>query len=141
MNDRPKVGIGVIVTHENKVLWGKRTSELGKGTWCFLGGHLEFGEEINECARREVREEAGVEITNLRPGPVTNDVFHDSGKHYVTIYVISDLESGVPSLVEPDKWETWEWRKWGDFPEPLFVPVKNLLKIEFNPFNMLQYAR
>jgi len=131
----PRVGVGVIVRKENKVLLGYRKSSHGTNTWSFPGGHLEFGEEIEDCARREVKEEVGVNIKNLRRGPFTNDIFKKEGKHYITLYIISDYESGEVNVMEPDKCERWEWFKWGELPHPLFLPVKNLKKMDFNPFN------
>ena len=42
MADRSKVGIGVIVLKDGKVLLGKRKNAHGEGSWSFGGGHLEF---------------------------------------------------------------------------------------------------
>jgi 8-oxo-dGTP diphosphatase len=39
---RPKVGVGIIVLQEGKVLLGKRKNSHGEGTWAFGGGHLEW---------------------------------------------------------------------------------------------------
>ncbi len=134
MNNRPKIGVGVIVIKGNKVLLGKRKNVHGEGTWCFPGGHLEFGEKIEECARREVEEETGIRIKNLRIGPFTNDIFREEGKHYVTLYVISDYDSGEVRVKEPEKCERWEWFEWDKLPSPLFLPIQNLLKQGYNPF-------
>jgi len=134
MSGRPKIGVGVIVTKENKVLLGKRRNAHGEGTWCFPGGHLEFNEEIEECACREVREETGLQIKNLRLGPFTNDIFEREGKHYVTLYVISEHDSGEAEVKEPHKCERWEWFEWGKLPKPLFLPIRNLLKQGYSPF-------
>jgi 8-oxo-dGTP diphosphatase len=39
MGDRPKVGVGVCIVKDNKVLLGKRKNSHGDGTWAFPGGH------------------------------------------------------------------------------------------------------
>jgi 8-oxo-dGTP diphosphatase len=135
MSKLPKVGVGVIVIKENRVLLGKRRSEHGYGTWSFPGGHLEFYEDVEDCARREVMEETGISIRNLRRCAYTNDIFLKEGKHYVTLYVISEYDSGELKVMEPDKCEKWEWFEWSNLPEPLFLPVKNLIKQGFDPFN------
>ena len=134
MEDRPMIGIGVIVIKNNKVLLGKRKNSHGEGTWCFPGGHLEFNEEIEECGKREVLEETGIKIKNIKLGPFTNDIFKKEGKHYVTLFLISDYDSGKVRVMEPDKFEKWEWFEWGKLPKPLFLPIQNLLKQKFNPF-------
>ena len=62
MDKRPKVGVGVIVTKNSRVLLGKRKGAHGEATWCFPGGHLEFREKLEDCAKRETLEETGVKI-------------------------------------------------------------------------------
>ena len=133
-DNRPRVGIGVCVIKDGKVLLGKRKSSHGEGDWNFPGGHLEFGESWEECARRETLEEAGIEIKNIRFGAVTNDIFEKENKHYITIFIVADFDSGEVKVMEPDKCEKWEWFEWGDLPQPIFLPTRNLIKQNFDPF-------
>lgn len=133
MNERPKIGVGVIVLKDNRVLMLKRKNAHGNGSWCFPGGHLEFNEGVEDCAIRETLEETGIRIKNLRFGPFTNDVFKEEGKHYVTLFMIADYDSGEARIIEPEKCDGLEWSEWEKLPEPLFVPVQNLLKSGFNP--------
>ena len=133
--DRPQIGIGVIVRKRDKVLLGLRTSSHGSGTWSFPGGHLEFGEEIEACAIREVREETGALISVIRQGLFTNDIFHEERRHYVTLFVVADYVSGDIEALEPEKCDRWEWFEWKDLPRPLFLPIHNLLKTGFDPFS------
>lgn len=134
MADRPIVGIGVAIRKDGKVLLGKRCGSHGKGVWSFTGGHLEFGESWEDCARRETSEEAGIEIGNIRFGFLTNDVFKDEGRHSVTIFMLADHVSGLPEVMEPDKFEKWEWFAWDELPEPLFLPIRNAIRSGFDPF-------
>lgn len=135
MNERPKVGVGVIVVKDDKVLLGKRKNSHGEGDWSFPGGHLEYNETWEECASREVMEETGIRLKNIRFGAVTNDIFKKEGKHYITIFMLSDYALGEVKVKEPEKCEKWEWFSWGQLPKPLFLPIENLLKKEFNPKN------
>jgi 8-oxo-dGTP diphosphatase len=132
--ERPKIGVGVCIIKDGKVLFGKRKNAHGQGDWCFPGGHLELNENIEDCARREVLEETGLSIKNIRFGPYTNDIFEKEGKHYVTLFVAADYDSGELKLMEPEKCEKWEWFDWEELPQPLFLPLQNLLKIKYNPF-------
>lgn len=134
MENRPRVGVGVAILKNGKVLMGKRKNSHGEGTWCFPGGHLEFGESWEKCALRETEEEVGIKIKNLRFGTVTNDFFKEENKHYITIIMVADYDSGKVTLGEPEKCEKWEWFSWNNLPEPLFVPQQNLIKQKFNPF-------
>jgi len=131
--ERPKVGVGVIVLHNGKVLMGKRKNSHGDHTWNFPGGHLEFNEEIIDCARREVLEETDLEILDPIIGRFTNDIFFEEKKHYITIFVTCSSTGGNPKIMEPDKCEGWNWFDWNDLPKPLFLPIQNLLKQGFVP--------
>ena len=135
MENRPKVGLGVFIQKEGKVLLGKRKGSHDVGAWCFPGGHLEFNETWEECAIRETMEEAGIKIKNIRFLTATNDFFIKDNKHYITIFMVSDYESGEVRIMEPDKCEEWGWFEWVEdkLPKPLAVPQQNLLKIKFDP--------
>lgn len=82
MNSQVRVGIGMLVFKKGKLLLGKRKNSHGEGEYAGLGGHLEFGESIEDCARREAREEAGIEIKNIRFLCLSNIKKYD-GKHYL----------------------------------------------------------
>ncbi len=129
---RPKVGVAVIVVKDSRVLLGKRMNSHGSGTWQFPGGHLEYGEPIEDCAKRELFEETGLTIRNIRSGPYTNDFFKAEQKHYIKLFVIADYDSGVLAVKEPKKCEKWEWFSWSQLPEPKFLPIQNLIKQNFN---------
>lgn len=59
--------------------------------WAFPGGHLEHGESFYECAERETLEETGLRVAGRRVLTVTNDVFEDVGKHYITVFVVCEM--------------------------------------------------
>ncbi len=126
-----RVGVGVFVFKSGKFLMQQRKGAHGAGSWSVPGGHLEFGESFEETARREVEEETGLKIKNVRFGAVTNDHFTDENKHYVTIWMLSDYESGEEYITEPDKCIRQAWHTFDDLPEPLFLPWKELLASDF----------
>lgn len=127
MIQRPLVGVGVLIRKDNKFLLGKRKNSHGSGSWCPPGGHLEFGESFEDCAQREVLEETGLKIKNIKFFALTNDIFPLENKHYITIFMISDYSSGTEQVLEPHKCESWEWFDWDNFPKPLFIPLENLV--------------
>ncbi len=131
MNERPKVGVGVCIVKNGKVLMGKRKNAHGDGTWSFPGGHLEFGESWEECAAREVKEETDLEIQNIKFVGVTNDIFEKEDKHYITIFMIAEIKSGNLRNTEPEKLEKWDWFEWSKLPEPIFIPTRNLINQGF----------
>jgi len=134
MDNRPKVGVSVIIIKNSKVLLGKRKNAHGEGSWSFPGGHLEFNEQVEDCAKREIIEETGIQIKNIRMSTFTNDIFKKEGKHYITLFVLSNYDSGEVKVMEPEKCEKWGWFEWDKLPQPLFIPIQNLLKQNYNPF-------
>ena len=64
--NRPQVGLAVIIAQAERVLMLKRKGAHGEGTWAPPGGHLEFGESLEECAMRETLEETGVVVRDVQ---------------------------------------------------------------------------
>ncbi|HRY59932.1 MAG TPA: NUDIX domain-containing protein [Patescibacteria group bacterium] len=114
-----KVGIGVMIVKDGKVLLGKRKGSHGDGEYAFPGGHFEYGESFENSILREVAEECGIKIKNLRFQMVSNFKNY-MPKHYVHIGFLADWESGDPQLLEPEKCEGWIWYDIDDLPSPLF---------------------
>lgn len=126
-----RVGVGVFIFKDGKFLMQQRQGAHGAGSWSVPGGHLEFGESFEDTAQREVAEETGLKITNVRFGAVTNDFFADENKHYVTIWMLSDWESGLERIMEPDKCLQQAWHTFDTLPAPLFLPWSQLLSSDF----------
>lgn len=124
----PKVGIGVLIFDNQKILLGERQRSHGAATWGPPGGHLEFGENFAECAIRETREETGLIIADPRFLAITNDIFEEDNKHYVSIFLQTTFPFGqLLTNVEKDKVVAWEWFDINLMPDNLFLPLKNLL--------------
>lgn len=135
MDKKPQVGIAVIIIKDGTILMGKRKGSHGSGTWVFPGGKLDFGESFENCVKREVSEETSLVVNNIRFGAVTNDYFRDEDKHFVTVFMICDYKNGVAKVIEPEKCESWKWYELNKLPEPLFLPIQNLMKLPFNPLS------
>lgn len=131
---RPKVGVGIFVRKEGKFLFIQRKGAHGEGTYSIPGGHLEFNETWEECATREVFEETGIKIKNVRFAGATNDVFATEGKHYVTIFMISDWVEGEPTPNDPSCPQVF-WVDWNSLPSPLFLPLENFIKKGYDLFD------
>jgi 8-oxo-dGTP diphosphatase len=119
---RPRVGVGVFVFKEGKVLLGKRKGTHGAGDWAPPGGHLEFGESVEDCAIRELVEETGLNALSIQTGLWSNNVI-DGNKHYITLFAVVDKFEGELQLLEPNKCEEWQWFSINALPAPLFPTV------------------
>lgn len=128
MNKQVRVGVATIILRDGAILLGERVGSHGANTWATPGGHLELGESIEDCAKREVLEETGLIVDSIEKFTFTNDIFEKEGKHYVTLFVVALSASGEPQVTEPDKCKQWKWCRLDDLPEPLFLPLINLLK-------------
>ncbi|MEI6732200.1 MAG: NUDIX hydrolase [archaeon] len=127
----PGVGVSVIIKKDSQVLMGKRIGSHAAGTWQFPGGHLEYGESWESCALREIEEETGLQVTNIKFITATNDIFEKDNKHYVTLFLTCDYVSGTPQLKEPERCEGWSWFSWDSLPEPLMSGISTLKKENF----------
>lgn len=111
-----------MIIKEGKVLLGKRKGSHGAGEYAWPGGHMEYMESFEECAKREVQEETGMEICNIRFLRLLN-LKDYAPKHYVDIGLIADWKSREPITMEPDKIEGWAWYEIDHLPKPLFSTI------------------
>lgn len=146
MHNIPRVGVGVLIFNsKNQLLLGKRKSTHGQFAYGPPGGHLEFGESIEQCAIREAKEEVGLVLDNLEFIAITNDHFLESSKHYMSIFLKANCKDEEKLVnLEPEKVEYWDWF-WPDkLPNNLFLPLQNLSQgkyygiIEKNPLRSLE---
>lgn len=130
MSNIPKIGVGVLIfNNNNQLLLAKRKNAHGDGKYSAPGGHLEFGESLEECAIREVWEETNLTIYAPEFFAVTNDIFESENKHYITIMMKAKYKEGdIIKNMEPEKSEDWEWFDFDNMPSNLFLPLENLVK-------------
>jgi len=124
-----RVGVGVMVFKNGKVLFAKRKGSHGEGEYAFPCGHLEYMESFSDCAMRETREECGIEIGNIRFQFLANVIAY-APKHYTHINLIADWVSGEPEVLEVTKSESWDWYDLDHLPNPLFEFCR--IAVEFN---------
>ncbi len=130
----PRSGVAVIVTHERKVLFGKRIINSGEFTWQLPGGWIETGESPEQTARREVKEEVGLELGRIRFVTFTNNVF-STQSHSISLYFeAACLNPERIKTGEPDKCEEWVWMIWQDVSDNLYLPLQLLKDSDYQPF-------
>ena len=122
---RPKVGVGVIFVRDETVFLAKRHGAHGEDTWASAGGHLENGETLEECGRREAMEELGVRVGDLRYLCVSNIIAYD--RHYVDIEFLGEIGDQEPQLMEPESFIESGWFPLDNLPQPLFHAMRYAL--------------
>jgi len=118
------VGIGVMVRNEKgEFLLGFRTknSRNEPGKWTFPGGCLEFGETWENCAVREAKEEAGIEVEPIKIIRVINHILKEEEQHWFNPIIEARIVKGSPAPVEPHKMSKWQWFSLENMPENITI--------------------
>jgi 8-oxo-dGTP diphosphatase len=123
---QPRVGVGVMIVHDGRVLMARRAGGQRAGWYGWIGGRLEFGETLHDCARREAREEAGVEIANLRLLCLSSILLDD--QHWVDVEFLAEIASGEPHATAPHEIGGWTWYPIDQLPSPIFEPARKALE-------------
>ena len=129
-----KVWIGVLlINSEGKILYGKRKSKHGENTYGPPGWHLEYGETIEFCAIRELREETSLiaEENDVHIYGILNEIYPNNEKHYINIITFIRNFSGEVKNLEPEKLEEWKWLSWEEIKnlwKQNFLPMRNFIK-------------
>lgn len=76
---RPVIGVGVVVMLNRRVLLIRRARPPLAGQWSLPGGRQEWGETVEEAARRELREETNLRAGSLHLLDVVDAVLRDAG--------------------------------------------------------------
>jgi len=114
---RPIVGIGVAVLKGDSVLLVRRGKPPNLGDWTLPGGAQELGETTEEAARRELLEEAGVEVGALTLAATVDTIRRDAAGRVQFHYTIIDYAG---------RWETGEPRAGSDATEAVWAPLDRL---------------
>jgi len=95
--DYPRVGVGAVVLHGDRVLLVRRARAPSVGRWTLPGGLVEVGETTREAIAREVAEECGCAIRVIDiAGVVERIVRDDAGRvryHYVLVDYLAYADS------------------------------------------------
>lgn len=95
--DRPWVGIGCIVFRGEHVLLVRRGKPPRIGQWSLPGGAQHVGETAEEAARRELREETGIEVGPMALAIVVDAISRDDAGRAQYHYTIIDFAAAWQS--------------------------------------------
>lgn len=87
----PIPAVGAVVLRGDELLLVKRGSPPAIGRWSLPGGVIEVGESIEDAARRELREETGLEGDPIGVCWIVNNIVLDVGRRVKYHYIILDV--------------------------------------------------
>lgn len=122
----PKVAVVVFVEQDNRILLVKRAVDPGKGRWAFPAGFVDAGEAPREAARREFREETGLDIEITRLLDVFPRNADDGGTADIIIAYAAHIIGGA--LHPDDDAEAVGWFTAEDLPELVFATTAILVE-------------
>jgi 8-oxo-dGTP diphosphatase len=96
--DYPRVGVGAVILHEDKVLLVRRGQSPSFGKWSLPGGLVELGESTRAAIAREIVEECGIGIRVVDVAGVLDRIVHDDAGRVRYHYVLVDYLAYPESL-------------------------------------------
>jgi len=106
----PGISVVTIVSNnKGEILMVKRRKPPFANRWSLPGGHLEFGEDLENAAKREVLEETGLIVEIIRLIDFKNKIMMDNGKmyHYIIFCFEGKAKSGKLSSGDDVKEVAW----------------------------------
>ncbi len=90
---RIEVATAAIIRKGDKVLLAKRAKMLPEGgKWCLPGGHVDKWERAEDCIKRELKEELGVNTKKVKLEFVHEEFVKRLGLHAVVFVYSVDVE-------------------------------------------------
>lgn len=135
-NDRfkPFAAVHVFLIKENTIFLLRRANTgWGDGQYNVAQGHIEEGETAIQCAIREAKEEAGVDI-------VAHDLtfahmmyrysIEEQPPHrvYADFFFVARKWQGEPHLAEPAKSDHADWFPLDGLPETIIPYIRNAIQ-------------
>lgn len=128
----PSVGVGILLVNKDKILIGRR---IDSGMYGLPGGWIEFSENWDECASRELKEETGINLKpeNFKHIYTLNLIHKEKNFHSVSCVMFGLMNESELSALEnkePNKCYGWVWAGLADIRAmgtSLFYPLREFL--------------
>ena len=133
-NNKPRVGVGVIIKQNQQIILGRRLNQPMQGSWQLPGGWIRFGETPEQTVQRQLSLFQNLRFGESKFVAFTNNVF-DRNTHSLSLYFLVDCLNADPqTLLLNEQNSDWLWADWNELPQPLFLPLHLLKESEFSPF-------
>ena len=115
------VGIGIVLLKPGAVLLVRRANAPSLGQWALPGGGQELGETAKDAARRELREETGLEAGPLHLAANVDSIHRDATGRVQFHYTILDFAAA---------WQGGDPVAGTDVSDAVFAPLDGLGRYE-----------
>ena len=112
----------LIINKCNELLVVRRAKEPAKGTLDLPGGFVDMGETVEEGMRREIKEETGLEVNDIRYLFSSPNLYMYSGMgiHTIDMVYLVPLDNGTIDVQASD-----------DAAEAIWIPINKVNPAEF----------
>lgn len=130
---RDYIGVGggvLIFNKKGEVLLMQRSKNANNqaGWWSKPGGTIEYGEKAIMMAKREIKEEIGIDIDIWGQLPHTDHIIKKEGQHWIAINFLADLKRGEPKNMEPHKCNDVMWFSLDNLPKKIVQNTREGIK-------------
>lgn len=131
MGDKLILAGCVILDEEGKVLLIHRNTTK-RTQWETPGGKVEDDEDPEETAKREIKEEIGVEVKIIKKLGQKDFTENDFTMEYT--WFLAEIISGIPDYMEKETYDNLKYFSWEELKdrEDLSANTKNLVNAYFN---------
>lgn len=101
---RPAVTVDAILISRkrNSVLLIERGREPFKGNWALPGGFIEMDEELDMACQRELEEETGIRVGELKQFRAYGSVRRDPRHRTISVIFYTFLDDEIPAMAGDD---------------------------------------
>jgi len=117
---RIRLTTDAVIIDGSRILLIKRDKEPFRGKWALPGGHVEYGEKVEDAAIREAKEETGVDINLVSLLGVYSDPKRDPRSHSVAIAFICRPKTQDSRPLGGDDASEAKWWPLGGLPKLAF---------------------
>ncbi len=120
----PKLVAVALVEQAGRILLGRRNHNPGKGRWSFPSGYVNRGEQVEDAARREVKEETGLDV---RLGGLLNVYSEPGSPNVLLVYLAFPLDLSQPLVAQPEEVQALDYFDLNNLPELAFPYDRQIL--------------